>query len=187
LLASHKKKIRGNRKIIKRLGLVAGQYMLMTVHRAGNVDDGDSLEKIVDIILGINMPVVFPVHPRTLKNLRKFRLLGRLEGQARAVLVKPLSYLDNLSLMYYARATLTDSGGMQKESVFLGTPCLTLRDETEWTETLEWGNYLVGLSLQKIMRRLKNLKSRAKEVPVKVGGKNPSTIIASALADYLGE
>jgi UDP-N-acetylglucosamine 2-epimerase len=187
LLGSHKKRIRGNRKIIDRFGLVAGQYMLMTMHRAGNVDDGDNLEKIVGIILGINMPVVFPVHPRTLKNLRKFRLLGRLQGHARAILVEPLSYLDNLSLMYYARATLTDSGGMQKESVFLGTPCLTLRDETEWTETLEWGNYLVGLSLQKIRRRLKNLKRRAREVPVKVGGKNPSIIITSALADYLGE
>jgi UDP-N-acetylglucosamine 2-epimerase (non-hydrolysing)/UDP-GlcNAc3NAcA epimerase len=119
-------------------------YALVTAHRAGNVDDPQRLAKLVEVLLALPLPVVFPLHPRTRARLTEADLLERLE--ARITVTPPLGYLDFPSLLLHARVVLTDSGGVQKEAYLAGVPCITLRDTTEWTETVDAGwNVLVDL------------------------------------------
>ncbi len=123
-----------------------GEYFLVTAHRAANVDDPARLERLVDLLLGLVLPVFFPVHPRTRARLSQAGLLDRLEAAENIHLVQPLDYASTMALAKDARAVLTDSGGLQKEAVWLGTQCITLRPSTEWIETLEGGwNTLVDL------------------------------------------
>jgi UDP-GlcNAc3NAcA epimerase len=130
-------------KIVAELGLEPGGYLAVTAHRAGNVDDPERLELLVGLLEALPGPVVFPVHPRTRARLETAGLLGRLDGVR---LTPPLGYLDFLELARHSRAILTDSGGVQKEAYLLGVPCVTLRDTTEWVETVEAGwNVLVDL------------------------------------------
>jgi UDP-N-acetylglucosamine 2-epimerase (non-hydrolysing)/UDP-GlcNAc3NAcA epimerase len=132
--------------ILARHRLDPGSYLLLTAHRAGNVDAPDRLEALVELIEALPLRVVFPVHPRTRARLEAAGLLGRLEAPPRVLLSPPLGYLDFLELARHARAILTDSGGVQKEAYLLGVPCVTLRDTTEWVETVDAGwNVLVDL------------------------------------------
>ena len=125
-------------------GVQAGRYLLATVHRAGNVDDPERLGRLVDLLLGMPDPVVLPLHPRTRARLEAAGLFERLADGVRVA--PPLGYLDFTALLLHARAVLTDSGGVQKEAYLAGVPCVTLRDRTEWTETVEAGwNTLVDL------------------------------------------
>jgi UDP-GlcNAc3NAcA epimerase len=129
--------------IVADLGLEPGDYLAVTAHRAGNVDVPDRLERLVGLLEALPGRVVFPVHPRTRARVEADGLLGRLDG---VILTPPLGYLDFLELARHARAILTDSGGVQKEAYLLGVPCVTLRDTTEWVETVETGwNVLVDL------------------------------------------
>jgi len=173
--------------ILKKYNLEKGDYILMTVHRAGNVDCLENMKKVVDILAALDKPVVFPVHPHTRKSLRKFELLKEIKKMPHVNMIEPVSYLDNLSLMYYAAAVMTDSGGIQKEAVFLGTKCLTMRDETEWTETLKWGNQLVGLSIRKIKDTLNNSRRSTRKVSYKIRNKRPSETITGSIAKYFKE
>lgn len=133
------------------LDATPGEYFLVTAHRAANVDDRGRLERLVDILLGLVEPVFFPVHPRTLSRLGEFDLLAPLEAAAHINLTKPLDYASTMALAKDARAVLTDSGGLQKEAVWLGTQCLTLRPNTEWVETLEGGwNTVVDLDAERV-------------------------------------
>jgi UDP-N-acetylglucosamine 2-epimerase len=126
------------------VGVEPGGYLLVTVHRAGNVDVPDRLARVVELVERLPLPAVFPLHPRTRARLVAADLLARLEGAA--CVTAPLGYLDFLKLARHARAVVTDSGGVQKEAYLLGTPCVTLRDTTEWVETVELGwNVLVDL------------------------------------------
>jgi UDP-GlcNAc3NAcA epimerase len=125
------------------LGLESGSYLVVTAHRAGNVDHPERLERLVELLDSLPGPVVFPLHPRTRARLEDAGLLERLR---RLVLTPPLGYLDFLELVRNARAVLTDSGGLQKEAYLLGVPCVTMRKTTEWTETVQAGwNVLVDL------------------------------------------
>jgi UDP-N-acetylglucosamine 2-epimerase (non-hydrolysing)/UDP-GlcNAc3NAcA epimerase len=125
-------------------GVTAGDYVLATAHRAGTVDDRGRLERLVELLLGVEVPVVLPLHPRTRARLQEAGLLERLA--AGAILRPPLGYLAFTSLLTRARAVLTDSGGVQKEAYLAGVPCVTLRDSTEWVETVDSGwNVLVDL------------------------------------------
>ncbi|HLL86125.1 MAG TPA: UDP-N-acetylglucosamine 2-epimerase (non-hydrolyzing) [Thermoleophilaceae bacterium] len=128
-------------------GVEAGEYLLVTAHRAGNVDDPARLERLVALLEALPFPAVFPVHPRTRARLAAApELAERLERASGLRLTRPLGYLDFLALLSGARTLLTDSGGAQKEAYLLGVPCLTLRDRTEWIETVEAGwNTLVDL------------------------------------------
>jgi UDP-N-acetylglucosamine 2-epimerase len=124
-------------------GLEPGSYVVVTAHRAGNVDDPARLERLVGLIEALPSPVVFPLHPRTRARLEAAGMLDRLAG---VTVLAPLGYLDFLELARHARAVVTDSGGVQKEAYLLGVPCVTLRDTTEWVETVEVGwNILVDL------------------------------------------
>jgi UDP-N-acetylglucosamine 2-epimerase len=119
-------------------------YVLATAHRAGNVDDPRRLGALVELLLAIPQDVILPLHPRTRARLEAAGLLDRLAGGVE--LLAPQGYLDFTSLLVHAQAVLTDSGGVQKEAYLAGVPCVTLRDTTEWTETVDAGwNVLVDL------------------------------------------
>lgn len=133
---------------LARLGLEPGAYVLLTVHRAANTDDSRRLQQIVDALNRTTETIVFPVHPRT-RNA-----LGRIGAQFadHVRLIDPVSYFDMLVLEDNARLIATDSGGVQREAYFLGIPCLTLREETEWVETVQAGwNMLVGTEPERIL------------------------------------
>jgi UDP-GlcNAc3NAcA epimerase len=125
--------------LVQARGLVPGEYVLATAHRAGNVDDVARLTRLVELLEAMPLPVVLPLHPRTAERLRSSGLLGRLEGAPQVTLTEPLGYFELTALLCAARAVLTDSGGLQKEAYLARVPCITLRANTEWTETVELG------------------------------------------------
>jgi UDP-GlcNAc3NAcA epimerase len=140
--------------ILSHLNLRPRKYYLVTVHRASNTDEPKNLREILKALEQLGLPTVFPVHPRTRKALKELRLELKLE-RAPVHLLDPVSYLDMLLLEKMARKILTDSGGVQKEAYFFGVPCITLREETEWVETLQGGwNRLVGTDPQAIGQAL---------------------------------
>jgi len=147
--------------ITQDLKLMRKKYVVLTVHRAENADNP---EKLKDIILAMEnlkeTTVIFPVHPRVRKRLEDKDLAVILQRTENIVLTDPLGYFDMLSLMENAKVVLTDSGGMQKEAFMLHVPCLTLRDTTEWIETIEFGaNKLVGTSRERILEEVRRILS----------------------------
>lgn len=146
---------RANTAALERFGVQPGQYLLATIHRAGNTDDAANLAGIVDAFAAAGRPVVLPLHPRTKKCLARAGLLERLSAARNVRLSDPLGYLDFLTLLVYAEKVLTDSGGVQKEACFHRVPCITLRDETEWVETVAAGwNVLVGADARRIREEI---------------------------------
>jgi UDP-N-acetylglucosamine 2-epimerase len=136
-------------------GVSPGEYLLVTAHRAGNVDDPARLELLVELLEALPETTIFPLHPRTRARLEAAGFLERLAAAPRVRLSAPLGYLDFLTLARHARAILTDSGGVQKEAYLLGTPCITLRPVTEWVETVELGwNVLVDLDREAALAAL---------------------------------
>ncbi len=131
---------------LREAGVEPGQYVLVTAHRAGNVDDPQRLQALVDLLLALPLPAVLPLHPRTGARLDAAGLLDTLQAADHIRLTPPLGYLAFTALLMRARAMLTDSGGVQKEAYLAGVPCVTLRDTTEWVETVSSGwNILVDL------------------------------------------
>jgi UDP-N-acetylglucosamine 2-epimerase (non-hydrolysing)/UDP-GlcNAc3NAcA epimerase len=136
----------GDAAPLARAGVAPGEYVLVTAHRAGNVDDPARLRLLVDLLLALPVPAVLPLHPRTRARLQASGWIAELECAPRLRLQPPLGYLEFTALLGHARAVLTDSGGVQKEAYLAGVPCVTLRDTTEWVETVETGwNVLVDL------------------------------------------
>ncbi|MCD6334965.1 MAG: UDP-N-acetylglucosamine 2-epimerase (non-hydrolyzing) [Candidatus Latescibacteria bacterium] len=132
---------------LSELALEPCVYVLATVHRPRNTDTPERLSDILSAFEALDAPVLFPVHPRTRKKIAELSV--RLTNTK---MVEPVSYLDMLMLLKHARKLLTDSGGMQKEAYFLEVPCVTMREETEWTETVEEGwNRLVGADRARII------------------------------------
>lgn len=143
--------------LLSTLGLEPETYVLLTIHRPVNTDDPARLGQIVRAISKLGKPVIFPVHPRTKKFLREYDLTWN----AQARLIDPVGHLDMLALVQAAHRVATDSGGLQKEAFLLGTPCVTLREETEWPETLEGGwNTLVGSQPEAILAALNRPRPR---------------------------
>jgi UDP-N-acetylglucosamine 2-epimerase (non-hydrolysing)/UDP-GlcNAc3NAcA epimerase len=133
-------------ELLELYGLRPVGYVLATAHRAGNVDDPERLARLVDLLCAVPMPVVLPLHPRTAARLRDAGLTAALERDGFVTLTPPLGYLELTTLLCNAHAVLTDSGGLQKEAYLAGVPCVTLRANTEWTETVQAGwNVLVDL------------------------------------------
>ena len=134
--------------ILERFGLSKQAYLLATVHRSENTDEVVQLSSILSALNAIDEPVVFPLHPRTRKVVAEMSL----RSAPHVHLIDPVGYLDMVALLGSARLVLTDSGGLQKEAYWLGVPCLTLRNETEWVETVEAGwNVLVGSDSKRIV------------------------------------
>jgi UDP-GlcNAc3NAcA epimerase len=143
-------------EILGKLGLTRHRYLLATVHRSENTDDLAKLSEILDAFHSLDEPVVFPVHPRARKVIEG----ARRPSNSRVRLIDPVGYLDMVALSEAARMILTDSGGLQKEAYWLGVPCLTLRDETEWVETVEAGwNTLVGADKEGIVEAIRSFST----------------------------
>jgi UDP-N-acetylglucosamine 2-epimerase len=154
---------RRNSDVLQRLELRPGSYALVTVHRAANTDDPARLRNIVLALNRAPETVVFPVHPRTRAALQK---IGA-EFAAHVQLVEPMGYFDMMVLEENARLIATDSGGVQREAYFFGKPCLTLRDETEWTETVEAGwNVLTGNDPDRIAELWRTFMPPAAQPPI---------------------
>jgi UDP-N-acetylglucosamine 2-epimerase (non-hydrolysing)/UDP-GlcNAc3NAcA epimerase len=146
---------RASTEAVRARAVEPGEYLLLTAHRAGNVDNPERLRELVELIEALPGAVLAPLHPRTRKRLEEAGLLGRLQAQPRVVLAEPLGYIEFAALLCNARAVLTDSGGVQKEAYLAGVPCVTLRANTEWVETVEAGwNTLVDLDAQAALAAL---------------------------------
>lgn len=136
--------------ILEDLGLSPKEFMVATVHRPSNTDSIENLSSIVKAFIDVDETIVFPVHPRTEKYLKEYGLWDELCQHVKVI--PPVGYLDMLKLMSNSRKILTDSGGVQKEAYMLGVPCVTMRENTEWVETVEDGwNVLVGADYGKIV------------------------------------
>ena len=167
-------------------GVEPDGYVLVTAHRAGNVDDPARLERLVGVLEALPLPAVLPLHPRTRARLEAApELLARVEGVPGLRLTRPLGYLDTLKLASHARAVVTDSGGLQKEAYLLETPCVTLRPSTEWVETVESGwNTLVDLDAAAAARAVE--REPPAERPELYGGGRAGERIVDALSSYTG-
>jgi len=137
------------------LGIKSGGYLLATVHRAENTDDPVRLANILRALGQCGLPVILPLHPRTAAAIARHELGDSVTAAGGLRLIAPVGYLDMLGLESAARAILTDSGGVQKEAYFVGTPVVTVRDETEWVETVAAGwNQVVGTDPDRILAAL---------------------------------
>jgi len=139
--------------VLKKLGLKVDEYAALTIHRPENVDTPKTLENIVKAVIMLKeLTILFPVHPRTKQRLIALKLMKRMEAADHIKLIEPVGYHEMLQLVKHARLVFTDSGGLQKEAFWLHTPCITLRDKTEWTETVELrANILVGSNSRRIV------------------------------------
>jgi len=144
-------------------GLKRGNYVLCTFHRPGNVDDPGNLTDLIKMLEALPAPVVFPVHPRTRKNMEQTGLYEKLPKNL--ILTEPIGYIDFLALVKNAGLVITDSGGIQEETTFLGVQCITVRDNTERPVTVEVGtNRLIGTDFDKVKEAaLKVLAGEKKE------------------------
>ncbi|NLS95775.1 MAG: UDP-N-acetyl glucosamine 2-epimerase [Planctomycetaceae bacterium] len=148
--------------VLDEMGLVPGGYATMTLHRPSNVDAAAALGAILDAIevIARDLPIVFPIHPRTRKNIADLGFRSRVEALGNLRLVDPLGYLDFLKLNANARLVLTDSGGLQEETTILRVPCITIRENTERPVTCQVGsNQLVGTSTRAILAAYERIKT----------------------------
>jgi len=172
--------------LVQARGVTPGGYILATAHRAGNVDDPARLARLVEVLTGLPLPVVLPLHPRTDARLRSAGLRDRLQDDPGVILTEPLGYVELTALLCNARAAVTDSGGLQKEAYLAGVPCVTLRANTEWTETVELGwNVLADLDLARVLAGLE------RELPVAAppvyGDGKAGERVVNALSDLRGQ
>jgi UDP-GlcNAc3NAcA epimerase len=167
-------------QILDQFGLEPGSYLAVTAHRAGNVDRPERLEALVALLEALPQPVVLPMHPRTRERLMAAGLMDRLDG---IKVIPPLGYLDFMKLARHARAVLTDSGGVQKEAYLLGVPCVTLRNTTEWVETVEAGwNTLVDLDPAAALAALE--RRPPEDRPELYGGGHAAERVCEVLSAY---
>jgi UDP-N-acetylglucosamine 2-epimerase len=173
-------------KILSRLEVEPGRYYLATIHRQENTDNPGTLAAIVKAFefIGNRFPVILPLHPRTRKALQQQGIKIPAGSQVR--MVEPVGYLDMIHLETNTALILTDSGGVQKEAYFAGVPCVTLRDETEWVETVEAGvNFLAGARTDSIIAAFE--RARTVDVKLKPGlygnGRAAEAIVAHLLKE----
>jgi UDP-N-acetylglucosamine 2-epimerase len=139
----------------ERLGVGKGEYILATIHRQENADSRENMEAIIDAMCDYSGDVVLPMHPRTSKNITAWGLMEKLKAAGNVKVLEPLDFLSFTAMERYAKKIMTDSGGVQKEAYFWGVPCVTVRDETEWIETLKDGwNILTGANRERILKAL---------------------------------
>jgi UDP-GlcNAc3NAcA epimerase len=163
---------RGGSDVLARHGLTAGGYVLATVHRAENTDDPSRLAAILAGLAQLELPVLWPVHPRALAHLPD-------PAPGNIVTAEPFGYLDMLTAERSAAAIVTDSGGVQKEAYILGVPCVTVRDETEWVETIESGwNALAGADPRRIVALVGRPRPTAPRPPLFGDGRASERIVA---------
>ena len=142
--------------ILDRYGLHSKGFALTTIHRAATADNVPAIRSIVQALAQLPLPVLLPLHPHTAKTVNATPVLQQLLSQASNIhVIEPIGYIEMLTLEHHAQWILTDSGGMQKEAYFQRTPCITLRDETEWKETIQAGwNRLAGTETARILQAI---------------------------------
>ncbi len=163
----HFKNLAPSRSRRSEWGLGERDYGFVTLHRRENLENRERLQSISKAILEISksLKLIFPVHPHTRKILAEYSFLNDLKN---VILVEPTSYLETIDLESHAKVILTDSGGVQKEAYFCSIPCVTMRDETEWIETLQDGwNTLAGANTDRIISRVQEFLDRSPSVPAK--------------------
>lgn len=172
--------------ILKDLDLEPRRYVLFTMHRAENTLTEDSLISVLKAFEILSeVQIVFPIHPRTRKILQEKNLFGRLESCKNVKLIDPLGYIDFIKLMHNAHKMVTDSGGAQKESYLLQVPCITIRDVTEWEETVKTGwNLLVGTNTGRIVEAVRSW-SPASPIQLIFGNGDTSRIIRDHILNAL--
>jgi UDP-N-acetylglucosamine 2-epimerase (non-hydrolysing) len=169
--------------IMEKLSLNQSSYALTTMHRPNNVDSAESLEWVVNLInyLTKQIKLVFPIHPRTLKNLESYGLMEKLSHKENLIFTEPLGYLSFQKLIKYARLVITDSGGVQEETTFRKVPCLTLRPNTERPSTITYGsNKLLEYDFEKIKIEVDNIlqnKYKSSQIPPLWDGKATQRIV----------
>lgn len=149
-------------QILSNLGLEPGQYIAMTMHRPASVDHPEVMTGLLAALDEIqrDLPIIFPIHPRTRKQLTQAGLDSRVADMKQLRLLEPVGYLDFLKLMAHAAIVFTDSGGIQEETTILGVPCLTLRENTERPVTLTQGtNQLVGMDPQRLLSTYRKVRT----------------------------
>ena len=169
-------------KVLEKLNLKSKKYALLTLHRPSNVDNQENFLKILEAMKKISqkIPIVFPIHPRTKKNMERFKLN---KSSKNIFIIEPLGYLEFLKLMMESRFVMTDSGGMQEETTVLKIPCITLRDTTERPTTIKEGtNTLVGNSTKKIIKEAEKIlnkrESKLGHIPLFWDGKAAERIVS---------
>ncbi|HYC48453.1 MAG TPA: UDP-N-acetylglucosamine 2-epimerase (non-hydrolyzing) [Burkholderiales bacterium] len=169
-----------SRPYARELGLRPREYAVVTLHRPSNVDDPGKLQELVRVLsqCSAEMPLVFPVHPRTRKSLIEFGLWARIEGTPGLHAIEPLGYVEFMSLVFTSAAVVTDSGGLQEETTYLGIPCVTLRDNTERPVTLAGTNRLARApDLPDALHEVRSGRWPRGQVPELWDGRTASRII----------
>ena len=180
-----------NSDILSRLKLEKENYILITLHRPSNVDDKETLFKLINLFADIekDIPLVFPIHPRTTKMIEMHGLNDKISAMKNLHLLEPQGYLDFLQLMRNAKATLTDSGGIQEETTYLGIPCITMRENTERPSTADMGtNIVAGRNvdyIRKLIGKIIDNDWKEARVPPLWDGKTAERIL-EVLANYRG-
>jgi len=170
-------------RILNRIGVKPSGYAVLTMHRPSNVDSADSLREVYEIIAAVTerIPVVYPVHPRTLESFKSHGLVNEFRDLSNLKLSEPLGYIDFIRLVRNSKFVLTDSGGIQEETTWLRVPCLTMRDTTERPVTVSLGtNKLVGRKLDEILRSVDQImrgKWKRGRVPKYWDGRTTNRII----------
>lgn len=167
--------------IIEKFDLAPNSYILSTIHRAENTNSVERLTSILSALSSCGKKIVLPLHPRTKKFIEEYNLhIGD-----NIKIIDPVGYLDMISLQENSQKIVTDSGGVQKEAYFLKKPCITMRDETEWVETVDNGwNVIVGSDSNKIMNALENFNPTGTPASA-FGNGDSSSLITQIIKDYL--
>ena len=184
-LRNYRKIARRKSKILQDLSISPKEYMIATIHRASNTDVKTNLKHIIEALIASDKKIVVPLHPRTEAFLKKYNLFDKINNCTNVITIPPLGYLDFLQLLSNAAKVLTDSGGIQKEAFILKVPCITLRDNTEWVETVEEGwNILSGTDKKKITKMILDFSPSGNQC--KVFGENASKKITGLINTYQG-
>ncbi len=170
--------------ILDEMELTSKDFMVATVHRPANTDSQENLSSIVKAFCSAaDQTIVFPIHPRTEKFLKEYGLWNELCQHVKVI--QPIGYLDMLKLMAHSSKILTDSGGIQKEAYMLGVPCMTMRENTEWVETVENGwNVLVGVDYRKIVDAIRGFEGADERSDV-FGSGNASERVCEILRGFI--
>ncbi len=177
-------------KIIKELGLIGEKFILVTAHRAENVDNKQKLSNIIKAVSLISkkfkINIIWSMHPRTENNIKKFKLTKQIGSIIGLKIIKPVGYFDSLILQESATVLLTDSGGLQEESCILGTPCITLRENTERPESVKVGaNFLAGTDPKKIFDAYSDMVEGKNKWKNPFGKGNTASLILSIIKNEI--
>jgi UDP-N-acetylglucosamine 2-epimerase (non-hydrolysing) len=154
--------------ILDRMNLEKEEYIVVTAHRAENVDNKERLSSLVELFENINEPIIYPIHPRTLKNITNYGLLDRVNNINNLNLIEPLGYFDFLKLCANSKLIISDSGGIQEEVTIYKKPILVIRDSTERPEILNKFGWLVGFNHQEILTEYESIIKNYHTIKIKL-------------------